>query len=463
MENPTDAAMAFLASRGLDPKLAAAMGWDGMRARDGAVWLRIPYTKDGKVINRKYRKLAAKEFRNDPDSEHDFLNRDCILNEDTPLVITEGELDCLAVLQAGHKRAVSIPDGWSDKLEDGDGGKFKLFAKNEQILRDNVSQIIVAGDADSTGRSFVKAVANFFEDHDVRYVTWPDGCKDANDTLKQWGPDYVQACIDMAKPVDPKGGLITGFTDLPAQPDRTIWKLGIRELDKIIAFRSREVSVLTGIPGYGKSTFAVWCAHHLVKAHDIRIGLCMFETEPAEIKYQISRLRHTLNDDELARELDRNYRLVHRLDDGSTDHGMHWLKKIIHKLAARDGCNLIIIDPWNELEHQPEPGEQMTYYTNFALMRLRQWAERYDIHIMIVAHPRKMQQGEEPYGYAIDGSAAWANKPGMGYTLHCDPEKNELWIRTWKVRSRQGTGCRPGRVMLSFNEESMSYRVLEGV
>jgi len=455
--------MEFLSGRGLDPKLAAKMGWDGCRDRRGEVWLRIPYVKNGKVINRKYRKVAGKEFRNDPDSEHDFLNWDRLEWDDSgPLVITEGELDALAIIQAGHKRTVSIPDGWTDKLEFAGRteGKFSIFLKNENLIREKVKQIIVAGDEDSTGKSFIKAVANFFEDHDVRYVRWPDGCKDANDTLRNWGPDYIRAAIDTARSVDPKGGLITGFTDLPAQPDRTLWKLGVKELDRIMAFRSREISVLTGIPGHGKSTFAIWAAHHLVKNHDIKVALGMFETDPCEIKFQLSRLSHMLNDDELARKLDRNYRLFHRVDEGDAEHGMKWLKCMIHKAAGRDGCRVIFVDPWNELEHQPEPGEQMTYYTNFCLMRLRQWAEKYDIHICIIAHPRKLQTGERPGGYHVDGSAAWANKPGMGYTLHVSEEEG-VTLTTWKVRSRQGTGCRPGTIKLAFNEESMAFRVLE--
>lgn len=102
----------------------------------------------------------------------------------------------------------------------------------------------------------------------------------------------------------------------------------------------------------------------------------------------------------------------------------------------------------------------MTYYTNFCLMRLRQWAEKYDIHICIIAHPRKLQTGERPGGYHVDGSAAWANKPGMGYTLHVSEEEG-VTLTTWKVRSRQGTGCRPGTIKLAFNEESMAFRVLE--
>jgi twinkle protein len=31
-------------------------------------------------------------------------------------------------------------------------------------------------------------------------VTWPQGCKDANDVLRQHGADVLKGCIDHAEP-----------------------------------------------------------------------------------------------------------------------------------------------------------------------------------------------------------------------------------------------------------------------
>ena len=108
-----------------------------------------------------------------------------------------------------------------------------------------------------------------------------------------------------------------------------------------------------------------------------------------------------------------------------------------------------------------EPGESMANYANFALMRMRQWADRYDIHICLVAHPKKMEPGRKPLGYDIADAAAFANKLGMGWTVHM--EKNDqhgehMSLTTWKVRSRQETGCRPGMLRMSFDESAMTYR-----
>jgi twinkle protein len=47
--------------------------------------------------------------------------------------------------------------------------------------------------------------------------------------------------------------------------------------------------------------------------------------------------------------LDERFRIVHRTYDDDTSHALGWLKSMVHTLAMRDQCKMIIIDPWNEL------------------------------------------------------------------------------------------------------------------
>jgi twinkle protein len=478
----------WLEERGLDPELADKMGWDGALDRSGKAWVRIPYLRDGKRINRKYRLIGGKEFRNDPGSEHDLYNVDCLRDETLsghPLLITEGEMDALACMQAGYHRVVSIPDGWSKTIEDiGDQAKADVFRRNEGLIK-NAGMIVAAVDNDDTGYALQRAIANFFEDVDVYWVKWPDGCKDANDTLLMHGQEGITSAVSSARPMDPKGGLITGFSDAPPRAEQKMWKVGDRHIDNVVCFRTGEFSVLTGIPGSGKTTLVGWMCHKLVKEHDIRIGLGLFETSPAEVFDQLSRLDSglptaSLSDDEhkaFGKKLDRNYRLFHRVDESKDGdvHGMAWLRSMIHKLAVRDGCNIVFIDPWNELEHFVQTNETMTQYINLALSNVRQWAEKFDIHICIVAHPRKMQLHEEPTGYHVADSAAFFNKPAMGWTVHNRTSKPQLdengkelppdppyvTLRAWKVRNRQETRCRPGVVRMNFDETKMNYEPIE--
>lgn len=460
----------WLERRSLDPELADRMGWGFTQHPTLGPALKIPYIRDGRVVNVQYRALGKKEFRFTEGSEIELWNVDVLKNQTLakhPLVMAEGACDGLALVQCGFPRTVAVP-GWSAKNFEPDN--YAPFTRNEQALA-AAKRIVVAQDADDTGATMLRAVANFLDECEVYYVTWPEDCKDANDTLHKHGPDAVVRAISSARAVDPAGGLITGFSDLPPRQERRVWRLDFPELDKVMAFRSRAISTLTGTPGAGKTTFMVWVANHLVRANGMRVGLALFETEAQEVLLQLARLKGKQTEymtepewDEFKAELDRHYRIAHRVDDNETLHGMAWLKGMIHKLAARDHCSVIIVDPWNELEHMLERGESLTAYTNLALKRLRQWAEKYSIHICIVAHPRKLQVGERANGYHISDSAAWFNKVDMGWTVNIeegtDEEAEHVSLTCWKVRSRQGTGCRPGRIKLSFDEHSMVYRPL---
>jgi len=472
----SEQATAWLEGRSLDPELATRFGWKSVKDKGGKEWIKIPYVRDGQVINNKSRKLSEKKFFNDRDTEHDLLNVDCLKDEalaSEPLIITEGEFDWLAVYQCGFQRSVSMPDGWSKKLESEDGQpKFEVFRRNEQLIL-SAEKIVAVVDDDETGHNLLRSISNFFDQGNVWYVIYPEGCKDANDVIHKHGPDELVKMINRAKCVDPPGGVITGFSDMPPTPPRTIWRTGCDFLETLVAFRSRDVSALTGLPGAGKTTFVTWVMHRMVKNHDIRCGAALFETDGDETLAHLIKLNgggdvSHLGPEEIEEwkiKLDRNYRLVHRVDDAENVHGVIWMTKMIHKLAARDGCKIIVIDPWNELEHLPEKGESLTQYTNWALTKLRQLAEKYDVHICVLAHPKKMpRERSRPGGYDISDSAAWFNKPGLGLTIHCEVSEvmgDHVSLTSWKVRSRQQTGCRPGKVRLEYDEASMVYRRLK--
>jgi twinkle protein len=234
------------------------------------------------------------------------------------------------------------------------------------------------------------------------------------------------------------------------------------------------MSVGTGTPGSGKSTFTTFAAYHVAKTEGVRVGLLSFETHPHRTRDHLARL-HTgkpwadlsaMQQAETAAWLDDHFRLVHRTYD-ETAHHIGWLKSMIYTLAVRDNCKLIVVDQWNELEHLPEPGENMTGYINFALQQIRMWAEQYDTHICLVAHPRKMMtegRPRSPTGYDIADSAAFANKPALGFTVHQEEtDEAETFVRvtTWKVRDTQLYGFEKGSIRLEFLPGTMAYRKYE--
>jgi twinkle protein len=105
--------------RGLDPELVTRQGLYTDRQSQGGLDLVFPYTRDGKIINRKYR-APGKKFRQDKDAPPSFYNEDCLRDStlaDHPLIITEGELDTLSALMAGYPKTVSVPNGAGTNLD----------------------------------------------------------------------------------------------------------------------------------------------------------------------------------------------------------------------------------------------------------------------------------------------------------------------------------------------------------
>jgi twinkle protein len=252
--------------------------------------------------------------------------------------------------------------------------------------------------------------------------------------------------------------------------------MGLKPYDYVLAFEVGAMSVGTGTPGAGKSTLTTFAAYHIAKHENIRVGLLSFETHPHRTRDHLCRLEcgkpwaplSPAQQAEVGATLDRHFRIVHRtFEEGA--HHLQWAKDMIYTLAVRDNCKLIVLDPWNELEHLPMPGENMTSYINFALQQIRQWAEQYDTHISVIAHPRKMQtdgKPRSPTGYDIADSAAFFNKPSLGFSVHQEEDEDGMKyssVTTWKVRDRQLYGIEPGRINLAFDADKMTYRKYDRV
>lgn len=455
--------------RKLDAALLSHMGVTARQHPQIGEAVSFPYSRGGKPYAAKFRGVIDKSWRSSQGISRGLYNEDALQSGTGPIVITEGEIDAISAMQAGYGRAVSLPDGWT-----AEGGKRDVLVQAEALLRQS-PWVIVAGDNDEAGASLPRTVANILRGHDVRFVAWPDGCKDANEVLVKFGEGELARCLLEAKRMDPDGGFITGISDLPPLPARRVLRLGMKPFDYVLAFEIGAMSVGTGTPGSGKSTLTTFAAYHIAKHEHIRVGFLSFETHPHRTRDHLARLEtgkpwEELSDRqkvEVGNSLDLSFRIAHRTYDAAS-HNLGWLKEMVYTLAVRDECKLIIVDPWNELEHMPEPGENMTAYINFALQQIRVWAEQYDTHICLIAHPRKMStegKPKSPTGYDIADSAAFFNKPSLGFSVHMDEDKQteEAFVRlsTWKVRDTQLYGVEKGDTRLTFDIQRMTYRKYE--
>jgi len=99
----------------------------------------------------------------------------------------------------------------------------------------------------------------------------------------------------------------------------------------------------------------------------------------------------------------------------------------------------VVIDPWNYIEHKVPQGYTETQYISEALTLIREFAVRCDVHVFIVAHPRKLakeRDGKYPPAtmYDISGSAHFFNKTDNGMSIHRDFETGVVTAYVQKVR-----------------------------
>jgi twinkle protein len=455
--------------RKLDDGLLSAMGVKAVNHPALGQAVAFAYQRNGKPYAAKFR-TVDKRFRSSEGVSRGLYNEDDLARlTDLPIVICEGEIDCLSVMQSGFERAVSVPDGWTAQ-----GNKTEALVQSADLLRKSPF-VIVAADDDEAGESLPRTVANLLKGHDVRWAKWPQGCKDPSDVLMRHGEGALAACLNAAVRVDPPGGTITGFSDLPPLSDRRVLRVGEDPFDWAVALELGAMSVWTGTPGSGKSTFLTWAAERISITEDIRVGMMAFETHPHDLRDQLSLIRTGREFRDLEAEsrrrllehLDAKFRLVHVTMDDQAEQHLAWLETMVSTLALRDQCKLIIIDPWNELEHLPEKGESMTQYVNFATKFIRQMAERLEVHIALVAHPKKMPtdgRPRPPTGYDIADSAAFFNKPSLGLTIHqetrTDDDGSETsWVdlHVWKVRKTRLYRVNKGKISMTFDPETMRY------
>jgi len=86
-------------------------------------------------------------------------------------------------------------------------------------------------------------------------------------------------------------------------------------------------------------------------------------------------------------------------------------------LVKQHGVKILVIDPYNKLEHQHDSRMSETQYISKFLDKLTNFAKFNNVLVCLVAHPRKMEAGKVPSLYDINGSANFYNKTDYGITI----------------------------------------------
>lgn len=467
-------ALDWLESRSISAEIAVRHGIFTPDASRPHV-IAFPYFENGNVVAEKYR-TPDKKFWQKPGGKKTFWNAD-VLNDpalergDHPLVITEGEMDALSALECGFPFTMSVPDGapapgTQSDVDADSSGKFEFVWNNRERLQ-RIKRFILAVDADAPGQHLASELVRRLFASRCLFVEYPGNCKDLNDVLRTRGKAAVAAVLNCAKPYPVRG--LYRLEDYPEAEPLQTFSTGWQTLDQHIRLFRGEFMVVTGIPSHGKSTWVLNLLVNAANLHDWRSAV--FSPEMPTVPHMRDKLRRIkngyreyggsgpdawINDHFVFIDADP----VSRDDE---EFNLDWIIDRATDAVLRDGINVLVIDPWNEVEHGRLHGENMTDYIGRSIRALKRFARLRNVAVIVVAHPTK-EVGRDgktrtPTLYDIEGSAHWFNKCDHGVIVERDPEiTNQTTI--WIAKSRFEEAGLRGRVLMKFKPVSDRYETL---
>jgi twinkle protein len=386
----------------------------------------------------------------------------------------------ITAIDAGWPMTVSVPAGAppppKHKTEDTEApddstGKFEFMFHNAARLK-KIKRFILAVDNDTNGKHLADELLRRLGAARCSFVTYPDGCKDLNDVLMKHGPEAATAVLANAKPYPLKG--IYSLADYPDRPQIETFSTGWPIVDTLFKPFIPAFTVVTGLPGSGKSTWLINLCINMADQHGWKWAI--FSPELPVAPHLRDKMRRIIAGEPVEQLTSQQIAAADRFinqhfvfidfdvaDQDDQDLTLEWLQDRAYDALMRHGIRGFVIDPWNEVEHAKAKSELMTEYTNRALRSLIKFGRRYQLATFVLAHPTK-EVGKDgkarvPTLYDIEGSAAWFNKPDFGVVIdRPDPhvDKTNLYVR--KVRF-EGTGDK-GHVVLQFNRDNSRFEQL---
>lgn len=450
---------------------------------------------DGKIVNCKFRD-SLKRFWEAQGGDCVFYGLDLLDRDAKQVVIVEGEIDKLSMDEAGIPNCLSVPNGaplevtmQSSSLPvSKENDRYAYIWSCEKYFR-KATRIILATDGDGPGHALAAELARRFGRERCWRVKWPrlagtEKCIDANDVLRRLGKDVLREVVKQAE-VYPLHGLyqysqfakeIDDYYHLRLGDERGV-STGWHSLDDIYRVVPGELTVVTGVPNSGKSEWIDALLCNLNRQRQWCFALCSMENKVREharkllekhlsmpffdAPYANSVPRMTPEDLAKGQEwLNASFYPI-RCEDEELP-SVDWVLNLARAAVMRHGIRGLVIDPYNELDHQRPSHQTETEYVSQLLTKIKRFAQHHDCHVWFVAHPKQLAawRGKAPGLYDIAGSAHFINKCDNGVVIHRnrDPDAGPLdrvQVLVKKVRNKAAGTI--GEAYLTYDRTTGRY------
>jgi len=403
--------------------------------------IQFNYFMGDQLINVKYRD-GRKNFKLYKGAEKVFYNINSIVGYDT-CVIVEGEMDVLALHEAGIPNAISVPNGATLNNNNLD------YLDNCIDYFDDKTRIILAVDQDEPGQMLQRELVRRLG-AEVCYLVDFNGQKDANDFLLEHGSDALKNAIHTSRPV-PLENVSTlkdiedELKDFVKNGFKPGFQIGLKNFDSIFSTYTGQFITVTGIPSSGKSDFVDQMVVGYNQLYGWKTAYASPENQPVYL-HAHKLMRKTWQDmpsagdigsgkwKEVADHVNDNYFFI--------DMDKYSLEAVLRKgaeLVKRKGIKCLVIDPFNKIRDTNAVSDDVNRYTMDYLAKIEAFCKKYDVLTFIVAHPTKMYKNndgkiEEPTMYNIKGGGEWYDASYHGLLVHRDYEAKTTKVKVLKVK-----------------------------
>ena len=341
------------------------------------------------------------------------------INISEPLLITEGEMDCMAAIEAGYTNSVSVPFG---------ANNYSWIEENFDWL-EQFDSIIICADNDDPGIKMQKEcvfrlgswrtkfveIPSFVIKEDKKYST-----KDLNDILFHAGAKAVIELISNAKdsPVDS----VSDFSDVTNIDLDEIdgIKTGIQELDqKLMKLFYGSFTIVTGVNGSGKSSFL---SQLICNALDEEKNAFLYSGELPNFQsknwinyifagqrnvraYNFNGTPYWKVTQEAQREINTYYRGRLFIYKDGYSHKASSILKTMEDTTRKYGCKLHVIDNLTAVNLENSDQNKYQKQEEF-ITQLIDFAKKFNVAVVLVVHPHKIDMPRRLTKMDIQGISA---------------------------------------------------------
>ena len=326
------------------------------------------------------------------------------INVNSPLLICEGEPDCLSAIEAGYTNTVSVPLGSSN---------FHWIEENWDWL-EQFDSIIICSDNDEAGIKMQKEVVYRLGSWRTKVVEipsvveMPDGKKlpvnDLNEALYYFGKEKVLEFI-----LNAKDSPVPGVVDFSDIQDVDLDQIdgvttGIKPLDRyLMKLFQGTLNIITGINGAGKSSFINQLICQSLE-QDKNVFLFSGELPNFQTKNWLNSVlagqrhieeRHFEDSvyykvrPDAKREIEEHYRgRLYIYEDGRSNR-MTDLLKTMEDSVRKYGTKLLILDNLTAINLECSDDNKYNKQSEL-IMQLISFAVKFNVIVILVVHPHKI-------------------------------------------------------------------------